>query len=85
MVNRLQPGFNLVVTHVGIDGPELGALVDMNTSEPLPEMSKNRQGELDALTSQRFRDALKARNVQLLTYRQLIAIQGLKSMRRPEG
>jgi hypothetical protein len=67
------------------DDSELGALVDMNTDGPLAEMSKNRQGELDALTSQRFRDALKARSIQLLTYRQLIAIQGLKSMRRPEG
>jgi hypothetical protein len=74
-----------VVTHVGIDDAELGALLDMNTGGGLPEMSKNRQGELDALTSSRFRDALKARNVRLLTYRQLIAIQGLQSMRRPEG
>ena len=64
---------------------ELGALLDMNTSGPLPDMSKNRQGELDALTSQRFRDAVKARNIQLLTYRQLIAMQGLGSMRRPQG
>ena len=85
MVNRLQPRLNLVVTHVGIDDSELGALLDMNTANPLPEMSKNRQGELDALTSKRFKDALKARNVQLLTYRQLIARQGLESMRRPEG
>jgi len=85
MVSRLSPRFNLVVTHVGIDDAELGALLDMNTDGALPEMSKNRQGELDALTSTRFRDALKARNVQLLTYRQLIAMQGLKSMRRPEG
>jgi predicted glycoside hydrolase/deacetylase ChbG (UPF0249 family) len=85
MVNRLQPGFSVVVTHVGIDDSELGSLLDMNTSNPLPEMSKNRQGELDALTSKRFRDALNARNVQLMTYRQLIAMQGLKSMRRPEG
>jgi hypothetical protein len=83
MVNRLRPQFNLVVTHVGIDNEELGALLDMNTSGPLPDMSKNRQGELNALTSQRFHDALKARGVQLLTYRQLIAMQGLKSMRRP--
>ncbi|HMG69760.1 MAG TPA: ChbG/HpnK family deacetylase [Gemmatimonadaceae bacterium] len=83
MVDRLKPPFNLVVTHVGIDNAELGALLDMNTDGALPDMSKNRQGELDALTSQRFRDALKARNVQLLTYRQLIAMQGLKSMRRP--
>jgi hypothetical protein len=85
MIDRLSPRFNLVVTHVGIDDSELGALLDMNTSNPLPDMSKNRQGELDALTSQRFRDALKVHNVQLLTYRQLIAMQGLQSMRRPEG
>ena len=52
---------------------------------PLPEMSKNRQGELDALTSERFKDAVKARNVQLMTYRQLIEMQGLKTMRRPGG
>lgn len=83
MVDRLQPGFNLVVTHVGIDGPELGALLDMNTSGPLPEMSKNRQGELDALTSPRFRAALSARNVRLVTYRQLIEMRGLKDMKRP--
>jgi predicted glycoside hydrolase/deacetylase ChbG (UPF0249 family) len=83
MVNRLHPQFNLVVTHVGIDNEELGAMIDMNTSGPLPDMSRNRQGELNALTSQRFRDALTARGVKLLTYRQLIAMQGLKSMRRP--
>ena len=85
MVNRLQPKFNLVVTHVGIDDSELGALLDMNTSNPLPDMSKNRQGELNALTSRRFKDALKKRNIQLLTYRQLIAMEGLQSMRRPAG
>jgi predicted glycoside hydrolase/deacetylase ChbG (UPF0249 family) len=85
MVARLHPQFNLVVTHVGIDDAELGALLDMNNDGGLPEMSKNRQGELDALMSSRFREALKARNVHLLTYRQLIAIQGLRSMRRPEG
>lgn len=84
MINRLSPRFNLVVTHVGIDDAELGALLDMNTSGPLPEMSKNRQGELTALTAQRFKDALKAKNVQLLTYRQLISMQGLQAMRRPE-
>ncbi len=84
MVGRLQPRVNMVVTHVGIDDAELGALIDMNTDGPLPEMSKNRQGELDALTSRGFSEALKARNVQLITYRQLIEMQGLQSMRRPE-
>ncbi len=85
MIDRLKPGWNVVVTHVGIDGPELGALEDMNTDRPLPEMSQNRQGELDALTSTRFTEALKARNVQLMTYRELIAKEGLKAMRRPAG
>ena len=85
MIDRLHPRFNLVVTHVGIDNAELGALLDMNVDGALPDMSKNRQGELDALMSPRFSEAIKARNIHLLTYRQLIAIQGLQSMRRPEG
>ena len=85
MIGRLHSRFNLLVTHVGMDDPELGALVDMNTDNPLPDMSKHRQGELDALTSRRFREALEAHNVRLITYRQLIEMQGLKSMRRPGG
>ena len=85
LVNRLEPGLHMLVTHVGIDDAELGALLDMNTSNPLPDMSRNRQGELTALTSPRFSAALKARNIQLLTYRQLIGMQGLQAMRRPEG
>jgi predicted glycoside hydrolase/deacetylase ChbG (UPF0249 family) len=85
MTGRLTPRFNMVITHVGIDDAELGALLDMNTSGPLAEMSKNRQGELDALTSPRFREALKARDVRLITYRQLIEMLGLQSMRRPGG
>jgi len=85
LIDRLQPGVSVVITHVGIDDPELAALVDMNTDQPLPDMSKNRQGELDALTSHRFTDALKARSVSLLTYRELIAQQGLQAMRRPAG
>lgn len=85
MIDRLKPGINVVVTHVGIDDAELAALEDMNTDQPLPEMSKNRQGELDALTSRRFTEALKARSIQLTTYRELIAKEGLKAMRRPAG
>ena len=84
LVNRLKPGFTVLVTHVGIDNAELGALLDMNTDGGLAEMSKNRQGELDAITSPRFREAVKTRNVRLITYRQLIAMRGLASMKRPE-
>jgi chitin disaccharide deacetylase len=85
LIDRLRPGVNVVVTHVGIDDAELGALIDMNTEYPLPDMSKHRQAELTALTSRRFAAALKSRNVQLLTYRQLIEHKGLHAMRRPGG
>jgi predicted glycoside hydrolase/deacetylase ChbG (UPF0249 family) len=85
MINHLDAPINLLVTHVGIDDAELGALLDMNSDGGLPEMSRNRQGELDAVTSVRFREAVQARNVRLVTYRQLIEMQGLKSMRRPAG
>ena len=83
MIDRLPSGVTVVVTHVGLDDAELGSLLDMNTSQPLPDMSKNRQGELDALTSRRFTRALKARNIQLITFRDLIGRQGLAAMRRP--
>jgi len=68
LIDRLRPGVNVVITHVGIDDAELRALVDMNTDQPLPEMSRNRQGELDALTSQRFTGTVMARHVVLTTY-----------------
>jgi predicted glycoside hydrolase/deacetylase ChbG (UPF0249 family) len=82
-VSRLQPGVTVLVTHVGLDDAELGALIDMNTAQPLPDMSKNRQGELDALTAPRFAQTLKDRSIHLITYRELIGKQGLQSMRRP--
>lgn len=85
MLGRISAPFNLVVTHVGIDDAELGALVDMNTGFPLADMSKHRQGELRALTSARFREAVATRRVRLITYRQLIEMQGLKAMKRPGG
>jgi chitin disaccharide deacetylase len=85
LINRLQPGVTVVITHVGIDDAELSALLDMNTSNPLPDMSKNRQGELDALTSSRFRKALESRNIRLTTYREVIGMRGLHAMRRPDA
>ncbi|MFN8583568.1 MAG: ChbG/HpnK family deacetylase [Gemmatimonadaceae bacterium] len=84
MVGRLQ-GLSLVVTHVGIDNAELGALIDMNDEGALADMSKNRQGELDALVSPTFKERLKARGVGLMTYRQLIEQRGLHAMSRPRG
>jgi len=84
MVNRMEPGYNYLVTHVGIDDAELGAMKDMNNSSPLAEMSANRQGELDGLTSEAFANALKENNIKLVTFGDLIEIKGLEYMKRPE-
>src|SRR5205814_10650616 len=37
LVNRLKPGYTVLVTHVGIDNAELGALLDMKTDGGLAE------------------------------------------------
>lgn len=42
-------------------------------------------GELYAITSSTFRNALKSRSVQLITYRDLIQMHGLTAMRPPRG
>lgn len=83
IVQRLQPGLNVLVTHVGLDDPELAALVDMNVIAPLADMSAHRQGELEGLLSRKFRDAIARREVRLITYRQLIQMKGLDTMKRP--
>lgn len=85
MVNRMMPGYNYLVTHVGIDNTELGAMKDMNNSSPLAEMSANRQGELNALTSEAFAKALEERNIKLVTFKDLIDAKGLDKMKRPEN
>ena len=84
MMNRVKPGYSYLVTHVGIDNAELGAMKDMNNSAPLAKMSANRQGELDALTSEAFAKALKDNNIKLITFGDLIKIKGLDAMKRPD-
>lgn len=84
MMNNVKPGYSYLVTHVGIDNEELGAMKDMNNSAPLAKMSANRQGELDALTSEAFAKALKDNNIKLVTFGDLIDIKGIENMKRPE-
>lgn len=84
MMNSVEPGYSYLVTHVGIDDAELGAMKDMNNSSPLAKMSANRQGELDGLTSAAFANALKENGIKLVTFGDLIDIKGLENMKRPE-
>jgi hypothetical protein len=74
MVQRLEPGYNVVITHPGLNTPELSALVDMNVSQPLANMSAHRQGELNALTSPAFAEALDRYGITPITYRELLAM-----------
>ena len=73
---------NLQVFHIGRDIPELAAMEDLNP-HGLAEMSKHRQAELEALISAAYREALEARGVRLITYRELAARMELQGMRRP--
>lgn len=74
---------NLQVVHVGLDTPEMSALIDLN-SFGLADMSKNREAELRALLSPEFREAVQKHNIKLITYRDLIAATGLAKMQRPQ-
>ena len=83
-LNHLDPvRVNLQVVHVGLDTPEMAALLDLNTFG-LPDMSKNREAELQALLSPAFRDAVQRHNLKLMTYRDLITATGLAKMQRPQ-
>lgn len=73
---------NLMVFHVGLQGPEMDALLDLNVFGP-PDMSKHREGELRALTADEFMRILNARKVHLTTYHELVDRIGLQGMKRP--
>lgn len=72
LAQALTPGsLGLMVFHVGLQTPEMDALVDLNPSG-LTQMSRHREAELQALTSERFLSTLKEKGVRLLNYRDLV-------------
>jgi predicted glycoside hydrolase/deacetylase ChbG (UPF0249 family) len=83
IVKRLEPGTRyLAVFHIGMESPEMGALLDLN-SFGLAQMSRHRQGELNALSAPELRKAIQAADIRLITYRQAIAETGLDRMQAP--
>ncbi|MCI0494045.1 ChbG/HpnK family deacetylase [candidate division KSB1 bacterium] len=83
IVSRLEPGTkNLAVFHIGMETPEMNALVDLNQFG-LARMSEHRQAELKALCSKKFQKILKAKHIRLVTYREMIGEVGLDSMKSP--
>jgi predicted glycoside hydrolase/deacetylase ChbG (UPF0249 family) len=83
VAKRLPVGVrNLLVIHVGQETPELNALTDLNVGG-LPEMSRHRNEERKALLSTEFRAALTTRGAHLITYRDLVKMDGLAGMKKP--
>lgn len=79
MVPQLEPGYNYLMVHIGLDDAELGAMKDMNATGSLSvEMSAHRHGELKALMSGKFRKALEKKGVKLITYKHLMDEKGFK-------
>jgi len=84
IIDRLQPGGTyLLVFHIGRDEPELQAMKDLN-SFGLPQMSRHRQAELHALCSPDWREKAKQNQIELITYRDLIAQKTTAGMSRPQ-
>jgi chitin disaccharide deacetylase len=82
-LGKMEPGtLKLFVFHIGLDTPEMGALIDLNPTG-LAQMSRHREAELRALTSPEFRSLVKARNIRLKTYSDLTKEPGLERMQRP--
>ena len=64
-----------LVFHVGTDTPELQAMQDLNRGG-VPNMSAQRQLEMEMLLSPAFKAALTRNRVRLVTYRDLIRDHG---------
>jgi predicted glycoside hydrolase/deacetylase ChbG (UPF0249 family) len=83
---QVEPGRpTLLVMHLGLDGPEMAALVDVNNPADPNRVGVHRGAELEALTSPAFRQAIENHGIQLVNYRDIIERFGLDAMSRPAG
>jgi predicted glycoside hydrolase/deacetylase ChbG (UPF0249 family) len=82
-IRTMQPGgTKLFVIHVGLDTPEMSVMEDANPWGP-KDMSKSRNGELNALISPQVQQLLHDPKYRLVNYRMLTEEKGLNSMKRP--
>ena len=79
-LSKLEPGKTyLYVMHIGMNTPEMSALVEIRESG-LPNMSKNREAQLNTLLCNEFKKAVKKYNIELITYRAFFKSHGLEKM-----
>ena len=82
-LRTIQPGgTKLFVMHIGLDSLEMKPMEDFNVNGP-KEMSKHRNGELNALVSPQFQQLLHDPKYRLVNYRMMIEEKGLSGMKRP--
>jgi hypothetical protein len=90
IMSNLEPDRpNLVVLHVAELTPAMDALIDTNAPEQNvagggPGVSRHRHAELRALLSPEFARWRRAGSARLITYRELIAREGLDGMHVPD-
>lgn len=82
-LDKLKPGINLQVLHIGLNTSEMRAMQDLNTFG-LADMSLHRHAELSSILSSEFKKAVTNNNINLITYRDLIKILGVNNMIRPK-
>ncbi|MCX7874599.1 MAG: ChbG/HpnK family deacetylase [Melioribacteraceae bacterium] len=80
--NITEEKINLLVCHVGKDNDELSAMIDLNEFG-LKEMSKHRNGELNALLTAQKENLFEKLKVKLINYKDIINSFGLNKMKSP--
>jgi len=84
-IRSIRPGLSLLVIHLGMETPEMTAMVDMNNESDPFRVAVHRQAELDAITSSAFRRAIEDAGIELITYKDIIEQHGLDAMTAPES
>ncbi|MDO1445760.1 polysaccharide deacetylase family protein [Rhodocytophaga aerolata] len=83
-INKLESGKTyLMVMHLGLQSPEMDALHDANAGG-VKQMSKQRETELRILRSPQFKKVITDK-VTVLTYKDLMANNGINQMKRPSN
>jgi predicted glycoside hydrolase/deacetylase ChbG (UPF0249 family) len=82
-LRNMKPGLSLLVIHLGMETPEMSAMVDLNNASDPYRVAIHRQAELDAVTSPAFRAAIEDAGIELLTYKNVVSAIGLESMTPP--
>jgi len=84
MLDEMEAGkLYLLVFHLGIDGPEMQAMQDLN-EQGVKNMSENRQWELNILVDPEFKERIEKHKIECVTYQQLIESLGLEAQQTRE-